>query len=246
MESFDKKNLNEQSVQPDSGEKRANFFYEFPGDKSIEVHQNKEGEIEIILSENRKKIFDFKELLPPGFKFINHELAEKITSDAIRRRPGWVTNFPHAFIEIGEFSSPRNILSVLHEIGHAKYDLDSEERQKLLESPQEAISQSRSENKKDNVLAEEEYAKARSTAERRAWAYAINSMRELQKKFGLDIEKIFPSYADLKNYINSRLSGYREKAALAIFENDPDFEEELKKLFDRWQYKKPSQQIRKT
>src|SRR3989344_3021482 len=201
-------------------EKKNTIRQEFGDGKALEIVENSEGELAISLSAGGKKVFDFKELLPENYTFISSEQADKL-SGPNPLYPGMRTNFNEHRIEIGDINSPKAIIEILHEIGHATRDPGSKEYaerraliEKFVKTPEEKMQD----------------AKVRSKIERRAWVYAITKMRELDKNSVLDSKEIFPKFADLKEYIGTYLSACRENAEHSL-KDDPDFESELQKLF---------------
>lgn len=206
-------------------EKSENLSIKFGDSNSWEINTLENGELRISLTAGEKEALDFSKFIPENFKFVDHKLASKLRNSAFSKKPNWCTNFEHNFIEIGPIESPKEILMLLHELGHVKNDLRSTERMQMLNLG----SLSSGDVKK-------QYVKISSVMERRAWAYAVREIRMLKKNNELDLKAIFPNFRELKNYIDSCLYTYREDPAVYTLKDDPSFEKEIKKLYDRWQY----------
>ncbi len=218
------------------------FSYEFPDKKIVEINETKEGEVSVLIkSKSGEKIFDFASLLPPRFIFVNHKLAESKDPLARSEQPGLRTYWlpEPKLIEVDGVDKPELIFGVLHEIGHANRDANASELKHIKRISDELHSTALLGNRTRQMDLVKELIVLRSISERRAWAYALNATRELQKQFNINFKSLFSGFSDLKNFINSYLATYSKFAAEETLFADPGFEKDLKKLFDKWQYKTP-------
>lgn len=203
------------------------YIHVFPNGKEFRVERRSDDTYQITLRGNNGGKFDFEVLLPRGYKFVSMEYIDALDDPETTWNP-WFTDHKRKEIYVGEFEDAKDILGLLHEIGHAGLEANSEERRKW----KEFFAELGMEDKLYSVLIQEEMAKLESVIERHAWAYALLAMRFLGKKFGLDSKSIFPNSSSAINYINSELKTYRETNE-SLIEDDPTFKDELIKLFDR-------------
>lgn len=203
------------------------FVYVFPNRREFCVERRYDDSLRITIGKKDRAIFDMDELLPAGYRFVSIEYIEALDDPETSWIP-WFTDHKRKEIHVGEFEDAGDILGLLHEVGHAAIDADSEERRKW----KELFAELGTEDKLYSILVQEEQAKLESVIERRAWAYSLLAMRFLSKNFGLDFKSIFTSYKSAVDYINSQLKTYRETYE-SLIEEDPSFREELRALFDR-------------
>lgn len=201
----------------------------------IEVSQSGRGGGKILITRDRETVFDIATLLPPGYRLVTPQYFKNHPKDASLfdyLDSSWAHCPERKMILLGEFRGPEDILSVLHEIGHA-YDGDKESNKKIFEIDDELVV---SKDLTYKVLLTEELAKLKSKRERFAWAWALRALRKIQKE--TKIEPLFATVEDLKRYVHECLASYRRNHEWVLREgHDEEFYKELQKLFDRWQYK---------
>lgn len=218
------------------------FEYDFKfstGEKFIAVQSNRGGGI-ITIERNSKEIFDFANILPKNYKFVTPTYFKKHPKEEglfDYVDTDWRETPKRKLILLGEFKSPQDVLTLLHEIGHAATpgtEEDMRTREQLEDDYYEALSNKDTVSK---VLFSEEKAKIISRSERWAWAWALKNMRKIQEKTGADFKSLFPSFSDVRRYINDCLASHRRSFEWIIKDSyDKDFYKELQTYFDRWQY----------
>lgn len=222
------------------GEKPLEYNFKFStGEKFIAVQSNRGGGI-IVIERSGKKIFDFADILPEGYKFVTPTYFKKHPNERHLldyTDNDWRESSKRKLIFLGEFKSPQDILILLHEIGHATSsgaEEDAKIRERLEDDYYESLS---SKDAVSKVLVSEEKAKIISKSERQAWAWALKSIRKIQKETGVDFKSLFSSFSDIKQYIDSALATHRRSFEWIIKDSyDEDFYKELQTYFDRWQY----------
>lgn len=223
-------------------EKTLEYYWELSGDRRIDQYRKGDNTAEFVIKKSDRVIFDFASLLPEGYKFITLDYYQGLPEVEQEKMKwlGWSNHTDQKVIQTEVFDSPRDILTLLHEIGHASQDPGSKERAvrlKLIQDYEPIYNPAGS-----KVTAPELYERLRdlekkiviltSRVERRAWAYAINTLRSLSKDTYLDFKELFPSLDSLKDYVYDCLASYRESCEW-LTEGDPDFKREFRKLFDR-------------
>ncbi len=213
------------------------YKHTFSSGEVLEAFQDEEGIGHVIIQRDGKTIFDFSKFLPPDFLLVTPKYFQKFPKkkqlfDSIGE---WEANFNRRLIFLGDFKSLKDILSLLHEIGHMENNTpeDTEDRRRLLVgSPDDDFSVL-----PRAVSSEKKLAKLHSKIEREAWAWAIFAIRKAERDTGIKLSEIFPKFSDLKKYINDCLGGYRRSHEWIIKEgHDEDFYKAMEKLFDRWKY----------
>lgn len=184
------------------------YTYGFPPSKAFEVSRLPDDSLSIVLKEGKQIIFDFGSLLPKGWRFVTDEYKWR----------KWSANVRFKHVHVGLFEGPQDILGLLHEIGHANIDSDSQETLQLIKYRESGTS--------------EEQAKLESIRERRAWAFALFALRSLNRKQNLDLNQLFPTSEAARNYIDRDLRIYKE-GYKHLFGTNPTFEKELIFLFDK-------------
>lgn len=220
-----------------AGEKPFEYQHVFSSGESLKAFQDEEGAGHVVIQRDGKTIFDFSSLLPPDFimaapKYFQTFPEKEEFDDPIGR---WSASLDlnRKLILLGEFISPKNILSLLHEIGHINADSPKEKKERqglLLDVSADFIDLSK-------LSSEKKLIRLKSKMERRAWAWAISAMRKVQKETGIPLSEIFPAFSDLKKFINDQMGGYRRHHEWIIRGGfDENFYKEMEKLFDRWKY----------
>lgn len=209
--------------------------YFFSSGEQLHATEDSDGIAHIVIRRGDEIVIDFEKLLPPGYRFVCEKYVRALEKKEGKEIwYGWYTNFKHKTIELEPFEGIEDILGLLHEIGHARFDEGSPElaREKKIYSEIMTFAKDSPEYK---VLLYQEEAKQKSAIERRAWAYAAKTMRILEREYGVNLKEVFPSIDALKTYINHYLDSHREDYQW-IAEIDPKFLDTLGKLFDRWKY----------
>ncbi len=149
-----------------------------------------------IEDEGRNVLLDFGTLLNPPVSFIvdydhqyNYELRTVMVSSSIK--------------------SPRELLIVLHEMGHIKvYDEDTDLKTQVEQFP---FGTPVPPGLPDPVL----------TMERRVWAQAIQWAREMKKTSGVDLFKLFQNNDELMGWL--RMAGLRTYESRGVVEGTGTF-----------------------
>jgi len=217
------------------------FEYNFvlPGGEKLEAFQSKRGGGSIVIKRGNEVVLDFSELLPEGFKFVTPTYFKKHPKDSSLFDyfdNSWGASMTRKMILLGELKKPQDLLTLFHEIGHSHDDSseDVEELERIGSIEEELATTKDLEYK---VLLSEDLAKLKSKKERKAWAGALRILRKIQRESGVDLRSLFPTFDDLKKYMNEALATYRRSHEWIIKQGyDEGFYKELQRLFDRWQY----------
>ncbi len=209
-------------IEQEDDEEFRRMMFEFADGKVFEAYPNPDDTASIVIKENDKVIFNFADLLPEGYIFVTKAYVgkyEEREADFPLWHP-WTAHRELKWIQLPRLENEGDVFAILHEMGHAK-DFSTQEYLKDLAH--------------FNQFTKQEAVRFYSDRERRAWAFALRTARLLQKQKGINIQGIYPSFEDLKNYIDSFLASHREdlEESMAL---DPELFESLKKLFDRRQF----------
>lgn len=161
-----------------------------------------------------------KEALPEDFSLDNGHTSV------------WKTDLERKIILLNDMQDIRQLLVLLHEIGHAadteQRDLDSDA---VLHG--EAARETKDPDKKREHL--EKSSMAFAKRERRAWAYATKRLRIIAETADFDVKEIFPTFEDLRDYIHTYLESYRRDQETASFDSlllrDPKFLDDIEHAF---------------
>lgn len=214
------------------------YSREFPGGIRFEVLKAKDGELKINLGKDGGDRRDFSDFLPSGWKFVSKDYVDGLNKEKGTDIPwfGWLADHDRKMIQIGKFGSPKDLLTVLHEVGHAQKN-DPEDLKKY--DPNMEAHLPAGIGSKEYIRSQKEQARILSRIEREAWAYGLVLLRKLRDEAGLRIDDIFSDFEEMKSFVDGNLAAYRknfEKMFLAEFDREfyEKFKnEELKKLFDR-------------
>jgi hypothetical protein len=219
------------------------FEYKFDDGKKL-IAEEKKGIAKIVLKKDNKVIFNLSDLLPKDYKFVTPAFARNTKDEYLKQQCEegsiWATDADKKSVLIGDWRDPRDIITLLHEIGHAN---QKTERIKVLEKMLEMPA--------NTGLGIEDYfvnaTKARmktirkavsenSKLEREAWAYALNKFREIQKEKDIDLKSLFPNLVSLKTFIYPCLKSYRVHYEMwgnivgSLLNTIPEIREENEKL----------------
>jgi hypothetical protein len=187
------------------GREKLKYKYEFSSGEFFEATENG-GEAKFIISREGKEIFNFKNLLPSGFKFVTPEywinLSEfdENSPANFRANPqeykkdnqGNWTCGPD-FISVGKVTSLRDVMAILHEMGHARktggigIHLTGDKKEEMEQMSQE---------------------------ERIAWAEALKLAKIISNGLGVNLFEQFSDLEDLKKSIYTGLATHRYLAEL--------------------------------
>ncbi|MCX6746060.1 MAG: hypothetical protein NTX00_03520 [Candidatus Parcubacteria bacterium] len=219
-------------------EKPIEYHYNFSSGEKFEAKEQSDGTVKIVIEKDRGIIFDFAQLLPRGYKFVSYPYIAHLEEKVGEEIPwiGWSAMPKWKLIQIGEWESAKDIVGLLHEIGHViNYE---KEEQDIKEAGNEhrSFTLKKEEGKYIHdpdlwVLFQEDLAKAISKTERNAWTYSIMLLRRLKRKLKIDFKDIFPDAQSVKDIINDELSTYK-KSYEWLIEKDTEFANELRKLFN--------------
>lgn len=224
-------------VEYKEGEERLNFKWAFSGGEIFEAAENGEGVVSAKISKDGETIFDLTDLLPKSAKMASptYFLArpEVVTGVPDRKIGKWFYSRGDKTVSVGWMKDYKDILMLLHEIGHARIAPD-------VASMEE----------KSKKLGKNEF-EFQSWDERTAWAEALNMAREIMLSARVDVLQDFSGLNEIKKEIYGRLTEYRYSAEYksssfagkiigALFGTfgDKDKEKFLKDLYDKGKFVK--------
>ena len=224
------------------GKKPFGFKYTFPSGEQLKARQSNRGQGFVEIERNGKIVFNAADLLPEGWKLITPTYFQKHPNEeSLFDYLGnhWQTSSDRKLILLGESKSAQDLLlSLLHEMGHTMND--SEDELVAFDALEDELGRAKDLTYK--TLLREERAKDQSKVERRAWAWALTTLRNIARDNEVDMTPLFPSAQDVRNYVHNCLADYRRGYEDIIAKGlDEDFYKDLQQYFDRWQYDKPPQ-----
>lgn len=195
------------------GKKKLDFSCKLPGGEILVVREDKDGVAEIIINKDGKKLVDFSEFMPKGYKMITPTFYLKVDYlknplKTARQLGGWAVIRWSDMITIGDMKSPKSLFPLLHEIGHSW--------QPEVGAP--------------NIKAE---MVSRSSDERNAWARAINIARDIKRKYGINLFDVFENFDEFKKLMYGCLISHRfgaEKELIGSRDNANRLKIELDEL----------------
>jgi len=200
-ENLDTSLLRKEDSEYVEGRERLKYKYQFSSGELFEATEDV-GEAKFVILRDGKEIFNFKELVPEGFKFLTPKYwPNPVESDGLEKRQGesirgkWACG--EDAISVGKFDSIRDVVALLHEIGHSKGKIPFMERQ---------TAHIMGEKKREIELYSQE--------ERSAWAEALKAARKVDRDLGVDLFEGFYDTEDLKEYIYTCLTTHRYLAEL--------------------------------
>lgn len=178
--------LLESSPEYVDGRKKLSLTHEYSSGAILKCSENPEGYAKIILT-SPKKIIDFEEY-SRDYKFVTPTfwLLNKYTKGFGE----FEVSHNQQVVSLGEFKSARDLLSLLHEIGHLN-DFSF-----TIEGGPDVIAG----------------AKRNSPVERKAWAHALNLCRKIEQDTGTDVLEPFKDLDEIKRYIYASLLTHRLSA----------------------------------
>lgn len=189
--------------------------YELEFENGIKfVAQAKEEKLEFKLQRNGKVLFDLKSFAPLGteFKFSPKDEWENwIMICKEFPQNGKCFEETRMIVMVGKFYGIENLLDLLHEIGHLNY-------KELIDLAWTARLRYADEVMKDKLrayplsrlIAMKEEREQVLYSERQAWAFALRKVRELERRFGIDIFKRIGKAEDVKRYVDICLNKYEQ------------------------------------
>lgn len=182
-----------------------------------------------------KKLFDFSSLLPPDYKLVRFLPPEPVIWGHL--------SGGEKMIAVGELHNPKQVMSLLHEIGHSyQGDLISErnqylakiqeldkEKDKLIEEFDQAINKQDIKQKikqceNEQKTLEQEKLKLQAKIERGAWEFVRQTVQETKNERQIDLLKPFKNQKEFEEFVNSALDIYAVHVAR-------EFGPEMAKLF---------------
>ena len=191
------------------GLKKLDFEHNFSSGETFKAVEDESGKASFFIQKNGKKIFDFKNLSPEEIKFVtptywkNLDNSDEYAPRGFRENPNayreqtkgrW--GYDAKFISVGEITSLKDVIFLLHEIGHSKEDIG------------QVIKWRKAIQKDEKVKA----AELSSESERFAWSEALKMGREMKKNLGINIFEDFSNIDDIKELIYTSLSTQRYSA----------------------------------
>jgi len=202
------------------GKERLNLDYQSPNGWNFRATEGG-GQAKFKILEHGKEVFDLGDLAPNGVKFFTptHWLSSgrftEMTANGVREIPedrrrslqgAWQRG--EDFVSVGSMTSIRDVLPLLHELGHS----------------------GGSEDEIRNAKARGDWKKAAelvSKSERDAWANALKMAKKVKKDTGVDLLEGFSGDDDLKTYIHTALSGHRFLSEFELSGIPTDFLKDL-------------------
>ncbi len=180
------------------GRLKLDFTYKFQHGEVLRATEDEEGFARVVLERNGKKVFDFNELLPDGYRFATPSYLKTNNSDRIRNSlsGGHFKDPKNKLLFIGDMRTPDDIFAVLHEVGHANQkSLD------LKKMPHETVGEVIERRKKEIA--------AISFRERDAWSSALKIARAIKNKTAVDLFEPYENFSALKQVIYGALLTHR-------------------------------------
>lgn len=236
---------NIRSARPEylSGETPLNFEYKFSTGETLKATQNQEDVAAVVIERNGKTILDFKDLSAEPVRFLSASKAIEETKDATlpnAPRSDWYLALDDEgksnFISIGDMRESKDVLSLLHELGHT-YQQYLFRMKREVESDVIRVGKMTEGQKMDvSVIS--------SVEERDAWAWALKTARRIRDELGIDLLEVFKNQEDLIKEVHGCLLTHRNHYTLLYISdiNPTDMEslkngllgiEGLSSLFDK-------------
>ncbi len=161
------------------------------------------------------KIFDLTKLAPEGTKIIFDPKNE------------WEASAKTKEIKIGKFTGVDCILTFLHEVGHINKPEDEDITNSAKSHYNHIVYNkgSNSDFSSDELL--KNASKEIIQGERNAWAYSLRQTRTLERELGIDIMGKMGNVKQIKEFVDSFLSVYKNRYPEKISDLDIFSEEEI-------------------
>ncbi len=197
-------------------EKVCNQFVLSNGGGVINSNEDENGIVKIILNLKNGVVLDFSNLLPDGWKFVSPTFLIKSGKEKVAGV--WSANLEQKTISVGEIKGTESVFALLHEIGHA---LDKEKMKKANE-----VYENYGESRSFNSFS--------SSAERVAWANAINLMRKLRDD-GINLFE-FIGWEDFRSFMYKSLADHRIVASLDEIQSAKETQKFVEKLGGHYKF----------
>jgi hypothetical protein len=196
----------------EEGKIELNFQYGFSdGSQLIASQNNDESRAEIRIVRDGEAIFDFAELLPEGYEFTTPNIlirnGESIPVGSIG---GWGSK--DGKVCVGDWQDPREILLLLHEIGHAPGWAKTLKGSLIMGlSFMDAGAKFRQLSKEEF----HKYIRPICDSEKEAWKYAVSTLQDVQRKTGLSIlDEIFPKREEMSQIAKAAIDSHKRAMRL--------------------------------
>lgn len=200
------------------GKRKLNFVHKLLSSGTFIAQENEHGIATFILKKNNETIFDFKSLVP-GIVFLTptYWLKASLTSKEIpsawRENPFDLKRLIEAYqgrwrylepniVSVGRMDSPKEILNLLHEMGHAN--------DKELSSRLDNIDDASKKGDQRTAVA------TLSALERTAWAEALKMVRKIKRLSGINLLEAFGRENETLDYIKTALATHRLRSELTL------------------------------
>jgi len=199
---FEKSDLNYRE-----GREKLHFNFQFSSGELFEATEEN-GQARFVITKDGQEVFDFKSLLPQDFKFRTPEYwlnlkqnnpeapaGFKVNPEKFKDEAAGVWQCGEKFISVGRITSIKDVLALLHEVGHSK-------------------TRSFGSRFTEQSSNDQQSAKLESANERLAWAEALKIIRKVNKDLGVDLTEGFSDQQEMKDYIYTCLASHRYMAEL--------------------------------
>jgi len=222
------------------GEAPLHFKHELSNGATLKFEQDDAGIANVQILRGSDVVFDACNELPADWKLVTptyllNNRGEAESDDFTPYDALWRTSFLHKNIRIGDIDDPKELLIMLHEIGHA---IDPARYEMAQSQLAQIYHWNEASNPDEKGKAHIQFAYTIAADERRAWAYAILRLRKIISAAEIDMKEFFPTFENMRDYIHTFLDSYKndvaEGAAQSDFERllgDSTFEDELEKAF---------------
>jgi len=161
-------------------------------------------EYHFVISDAENNTFDLARLVKGSIQFAYSSNDEWMAT---------VDEVGKSSIQFGKFTEIRDILSLLHEIGHVNNVIDTQ----LALDAQQKYSQKKysagiHSEKMERVRLLYEAHDLTKISERNAWAFALRSIRSIEKRMNVTLQEDLGSSAEIRQYIERHLHQYEESA----------------------------------
>jgi hypothetical protein len=176
---------------------KLDYKHTFSTGEVFEATEGDEGMASFVLKKEGQVIFDFAELLPPGFLFVTPRRRKHIPFSAVTEKiyGHWATECTYEIVLVGDMRTPEEIFVLLHEIGHTHQTKDWKES---------VMDESYVADKPGHTA-----AKYNSEVERNAAAYVIRALRVVKEKTKVNLVEVFKDKKEFTEFIYMGLLGHK-------------------------------------